>query len=161
MHGEDFEEYSTSKIEDVIDICVPYGFSMEEKILDDVIDFKVLFVKKLEKKYVGIYLGNHPQFPDQERPSVPNERKELITYENERILREEVLIKTPRKESWPMFIHAWIIDDLYDEEKLIGRQILKTISAKEGTETTEKFCEDVSGDWIRCSVQMPIRESCI
>jgi hypothetical protein len=137
-------------IEDVMDIDIPQGFSMEESSLDDIMDFKIFLVKKSDKIYVGIYLGNYPQFPEQERPSTPGERKELITHENGHILREEeVLIKIARR-SWPVFIHAWIIDDLSDEDRLIGRQILKTISGKKRTETAEEFCEDASGDWVRC-----------
>lgn len=131
-HGEEVEERHPPKIKELIDIHIPDGFFMEERNPDanDIMDFRVFFVKKSKKAYVGIYLGGHPQFPDQEKPSMPGERKRLATHENGRIVHEEILIKTPRYVSWPVFIHAWIIDDLSDDERLIGSQILETISGK-------------------------------
>jgi hypothetical protein len=164
VHGEDAEEYHPPKIEELMDIRIPDGFSIEENIDPDrPMDFRIFIVKKPEKAYVGIYLGNYPQFHGRKEPSFrerkkpfkPGEREELVTHGEGGIVREEVMIRTPRKRSGPAFIHAWIMHDLSGEDRVIGKKIMKTISGKRGMEPAEDYCVDeISGEWLRCRIYL-------
>lgn len=129
----DFKEVQ----EDFFKITVPEEFTITKTTPAG--DFDIFIIKNSIRPYVGIYVGNQPNFPKNSNRSTPSESKtfqandvKIISHwKQNTLLAKETLIQLPliSGPSWPMFIHAWI-SDLSSDEVLLADKILMSLEVR-------------------------------
>jgi hypothetical protein len=121
---------------DVFQVTLPDGFVMNKST--PVEDFDVYHIKKDDEMYVGIYVGNHPDFPSVQRNkalnyclSVDGDLKvAVVSVWKGDILVEKEILKELEEIGGSQDLHAWTSIDLSPEQMLLADKIISSISVK-------------------------------
>lgn len=108
--------------ENGIRVNLPKDFHMQKSSPAE--DFDMYKISKGAENYLTIYAGNAPKFPAR-TPGHGHEITELTTahtkiiseWQNDRLIRREMLIESETPKGWPRFIHAWTA--VLPEEKIM------------------------------------------
>lgn len=129
---------SKERKEEFFKITTPEEFTITKTT--PVGDFDLFVIKNSTHPYVGIYVGNQPDFPKNNGRSTQSESRTfqannvtiISSWKKNELLGKEILVQLPTttNPSWPMFIHAWISDLPLDEVSLADK-ILMSIELRQ------------------------------
>jgi hypothetical protein len=97
-------------------------------------DFDVYWVAKDSKRYIGVYVGNHPSFPklkndgSSTETTLKTDKFEMRSlWKQERLTGRELLVRRLTGDGWPSHIHAWSAD-IPGELMPLADKILSSLS---------------------------------
>lgn len=137
--------------EDFFSIDMPFQFTINRIVRGEEMDFEIFEVKKFKQRYIGIYVGNHPNRPINDVNNGENISTQIIDGDEFRIfsishedaiIAKEVLIEI-HGVFWPCFIHAWVNFNLPVNEILVAENILMSLRVKMSDRLKSKNNEDM------------------
>ena len=117
-------------------ICLPKDFKLDAK--SPVEDFEIIRISKGEIVCLGIYVGNHPNYP-----SIKKEGKHEIAesklgnvetiseWKGDKLLRKELKIRSPDDKGWPQYLHVFYGDD-EGNTVMVAERIVVSLKLNDG-----------------------------
>ena len=116
-------------------LALPVGFEITTNA--PVEDFEIYTVSSNGQPFIGIYIGNQPNFPklnaSLSRNTTTFEVLKLKTnsvWESDYLVGREVLVERESSNGWPMYVHAWTAqlppDQMGIADKILSSLVVST-----------------------------------
>jgi hypothetical protein len=114
-------------------IRVPKGFKLTT---EQRIDFEIITISRGDKVYVGIYVGNHPDYPlyikrggnKEIEESKLGDVESISEWKGDKLLRKELRIRLPNGQ-FPQFLHV-SYGDVDKDTIMVSERIVSSLKLK-------------------------------